>query len=41
MPFIRVGDLARRIRRISFEIESVLHDYNGGNLIHYGAGLSG
>jgi hypothetical protein len=36
MPFVRVSDLARRNCRISLEIESVLHDYNGGNLIDHG-----
>jgi hypothetical protein len=39
MPFVRVGDLARRSSRTSFEIESVLHNDNGGDLIDYGTRL--
>ena len=39
MPFVRVGDLARRSSRTSLEIESVLHNNNGGDLIDYGTRL--
>jgi hypothetical protein len=36
LPFVRVGDLARRSSRCPLKIESVLHDNNSGNLIDYG-----
>jgi hypothetical protein len=41
LPFVRVGDLARRSSRGALKVESVLHDYNGGNLINYGTRLPG
>jgi hypothetical protein len=36
LPFVRVGDLARRSSRCTLKVESVLHDNNSGNLINNG-----